>query len=250
MYSREGTYFGIAAEVPAETKVCLGQRMVLLRPDRERIHFRFLRYWLNSPILAGHVHGHRDGTVAERLNLPTIRGLPVPVPPFEEQKLIAHILGALDDKIELNHRMNETLEAMARALFKSWFVDFDPVRARAEGRAPEDMDNETAALFPSSFEDSELGKIPIGWKVSTIGDEVEIIKGGILRIIPAPARRPSARLRPTASKGRTARVAVRPWTCAATRSARDARLTTSPPTAAASSSARPSSWTWLATASR
>lgn len=104
-YSREGTYFGIAAEVPEHTRVCLGQRMVLIRPKPSVIDFRFLRYWLNSPIMASHTHGYRDGTVAERLNLPTIRALPVIVPPLFEQRAIAHILGTLDDKIELNRRM-------------------------------------------------------------------------------------------------------------------------------------------------
>ena len=86
------------------------------------------------------------------------------VPPPDEQRAIAHILGTLDDKIELNRRMNETLEAMARALFKSWFVDFDPVRAKAEGRDP-GLPKPIADLFPDSFEDSELGEIPKGWEV-------------------------------------------------------------------------------------
>jgi hypothetical protein len=81
-----------------------------------------------------------------------------------EQRAIAHILGTLDDKIELNRRMNETLEAMARALFKSWFVDFDPVRAKAEGRDP-GLPQPLADLFPDSFEDSELGEIPRGWEL-------------------------------------------------------------------------------------
>jgi len=123
LYSREGTYFGIAAEVPRNTRVCLGQRMVLIRPDKRQLDFGFLCRWLNSPIMAAHIHGYRDGTVAERLNLPTIRALPVLIPPLPEQRAIAHILGTLDDKIELNRRMNQTLEAMAQALFKSWFVD-------------------------------------------------------------------------------------------------------------------------------
>lgn len=123
LYSREGTYFGIAAEVPPDIRLCLGQRMVLLRPDSQKMNFRFLRYWLNSPVMSRHVHGFRDGTVAERLNLPTIRALPVVIPPLKEQHAIAHVLGTLDDKIELNRRMNGTLEAMAQALFKSWFID-------------------------------------------------------------------------------------------------------------------------------
>jgi type I restriction enzyme S subunit len=87
----------------------------------------------------------------------------ISLPPLSEQREIAGILGALDDKIELNRRMNATLEAMARALFQSWFVDFDPVHAKAEGRQPVGMDAETAALFPDSFEDSALGRIPKGW---------------------------------------------------------------------------------------
>ncbi len=135
--------------------------------------------------MASHIHGYRDGSVAERLNLPTIRALPVVVPPLHEQRAIAHILGTLDDKIELNRRLNETLEAMARALFKSWFVDFDPVRAKhalskvegAEGRpsassgqAFPGLPTSIAVLFPDSFEDSELGEIPKGWGVKKLSE--------------------------------------------------------------------------------
>jgi len=87
--------------------------------------------------------------------------------------MVTHILGSLDDKIELNRRMNETLEAMARAIFKSWFVDFDPVRAKATGRQPFGMDAETSALFPNSFEDSRIGKVPKGWKVANLGEVAE-----------------------------------------------------------------------------
>jgi type I restriction enzyme S subunit len=173
LYSREGTYFGIAAEVPELTRVCLGQRMVLIRPKTDILDFRFLRYWLNSPIMASHIHGYRDGSVAERLNLPTIRALPIVVPPLQEQRAISHILGTLDDKIELNRRMNESLEAMARALFKSWFADFDPVRAKTEGRNP-GLPKPLADLFPDSFEDSELGEIPKGWRLASLPDVIDV----------------------------------------------------------------------------
>ncbi len=91
----------------------------------------------------------------------------VPLPPLAEQRAIAHILGTLDDKIELNRRMSETLEAMARALFKSWFVDFDPVRAKAEGRDP-GLPKHLADLFPARLVDSELGEIPEGWEVGPL----------------------------------------------------------------------------------
>jgi type I restriction enzyme S subunit len=104
--------------------------------------------------------------------------LTVTIPPLPTQRAIAHILGTLDDKIELNRRMNATLEAMARALFKSWFVDFDPVRAKAAGRQPAGMDAETAALFPDGFQDSALGEVPRGWMAAPYDDVIEIISGG------------------------------------------------------------------------
>src|SRR5262249_52870297 len=123
--------------------------------------------------MATHVHGFRDGTVAERLNLPTIRALPVLLPPLCEQKAIANILGSLDDKIDLNRRMNGTLEGIAQALFKSWFVDFDPVRVLS-GQRQENPPFLTAqasrkAGFPNRFKDSELGAIPEGWLVGKVG---------------------------------------------------------------------------------
>ncbi len=174
LFSREGTYFGSAADVPSSVKVCLGQRMVLIRPHRELIDFRFLRFWLNSPVLALYVSGFRDGSVAERLNMPTIRALPVLVPPLPEQLRVSEILGLLDDKIDMNQRTSETLEAMARTLFKSWFVDFDPVYAKSEGRKPAGMDAETARLFPDVFDESEFGDIPSGWKLRSLPDVIEV----------------------------------------------------------------------------
>ena len=102
------------------------------------------------------------------------------MPSLAEQRAIAHILGTLDDKIELNRRMNETLEAMARALFKSWFVDFDPVRAKAEGRDP-GLPKPLADLFPDRFEDSELGEIPEGWRDGNFGDVTVEIRARLVR---------------------------------------------------------------------
>ncbi len=106
-------------------------------------------------------------------------------PTVDEQRTIAHILGTLDDKIELNHRMNETLDAIARAIFKSWFVDFDPVRAKASGESPDSicrrlgLTPDLLALFPDRFQDSELGEIPDGWKIGTLGDVAEHPRRGI-----------------------------------------------------------------------
>lgn len=119
------------------------------------------------------------GSGVPTLNRNHIHPLPVSVPSScSEQHAIAHILSTLDDKIELNQQMNRNLEASAQAIFKSWFVDFDPVRAKMEGRQPSGMDIETAALFPDSFEDSPLGKIPKGWRVASIGESVRVVGGG------------------------------------------------------------------------
>ena len=102
--------------------------------------------------------------------------LTIPVPSIGEQRAISHILGTLDDKIEMNRRMNETLEAMARALFKSWFVNFEPVRAKMKGRDT-GLSTDIANLFPGQLIDSEIGEIPEGWEVSEIGKEVNAVGG-------------------------------------------------------------------------
>jgi type I restriction enzyme S subunit len=123
---------------------------------------RFIMYSIQAPQSQAYLRNVCNTTVQATLNLGDLKGLPLSIPDIKEQKAIAHILGTLDDKIELNRKTNETLEAMAKALFKSWFVDFDPVRAKAEGR-PTGLPPEISDLFPDSFEDSELGEIPTGW---------------------------------------------------------------------------------------
>lgn len=110
---------------------------------------------------------------------PVFRSMLIPVPPFNEQRNIATFLASLDERITLLRETNATLEAIAQALFKSWFVDFDPVRAKMEGRTPEGMDEATAALFPDGFETSELGEVPRGWRVGTIGDFAQLKKGSV-----------------------------------------------------------------------
>ncbi len=133
---------------------------------------RFCYFFLKSLDLAQ----FNAGSGVPTLNRNHIHPLPVRVPPLPEQRAIAHILGTLDDKIELNRRMNETLEEMARALFKSWFVDFDPVRAKMEGRdtgLPPNVD----ALFPDRLVDSEVGEIPEGWEPRTLGECFDLTMG-------------------------------------------------------------------------
>ena len=120
------------------------------------------------------VAGQTD--MAEYVSLTDQQRMHITLPSHDEQRAIAHILGTLDDKIELNRRMNETLKAMARAIFKSWFVDFYPVRAKSEGRDP-GLPKNIADLFPDRFEDCELGEIPAGWNVVVL-EELATIQGG------------------------------------------------------------------------
>ncbi len=139
-----------------------------LRPDIADSAFYF--YFFQSP------RGRQTmESIVEQVAAAGIRGrdlarLEVPHPSLTQQRAISAVLGALDDKIELNRRMNATLEAAARALFQSWFVDFDPVRAKLDGRPPPNLDPATAALFPASFQNSSLGPIPQGWEEGTLGD--------------------------------------------------------------------------------
>jgi type I restriction enzyme S subunit len=124
--------------------------------------------------------GHGTG----RLNMDTLLNLPISIPPLKEQQAIAAVLGALDDKIDLNRRMCRTLESMAKALFKSWFVDFDPVRAKAEGRQPQGMKSEIADLFPSGFQDSEFGEIPEGWSAVSLTEAGNFLNGLVMQKYP------------------------------------------------------------------
>jgi type I restriction enzyme S subunit len=165
---------------PGVVPARVNQHVAIIRPDAERLDPRFLRYVLVSPRMQARLLSWAGaGGTRNALTKAMIESLEVLAPEdIGEQRAIAHILGTLDDKIELNRRMSETLEAMARALFKSWFVDFDPVRAKAEGRDP-GLPKALADLFPDSFEDSELGEIPKGWEVGTLGDVAEHPRRGV-----------------------------------------------------------------------
>jgi type I restriction enzyme, S subunit len=160
-----------------------------------QVHYSEVDYWPHNTILyvtdfkgndplftyyrlkAIDFSGYNSGSAQPSLNRNHLYQIPLRVPQPTEQHAIARVLRNLDDKIELNRRMNATLEAMAQALFRSWFVDFDPVRAKAEGRVPEGMDAATAALFPDRFDDSQLGPIPTGWKAESLSELVDVIKG-------------------------------------------------------------------------
>ena len=147
--------------------------------NKSEVEGRWLYYYLHSPDALQRIHELSRGTTQQYIPLGALREFPVLAPvDRDEMKAIAHILSTLDDKIELNRKMSETLEAMARALFKSWFVDFDPVRAKAEGR-DSGLPARISALFPDSFEDSEIGEIPFGWSIGKFGDVAENPRRGV-----------------------------------------------------------------------
>jgi type I restriction enzyme, S subunit len=160
-----------------DVPICIARRPMTFNQDIKALRPKggvsgdFLPYLLlgNKQRLLGLVDlaGHGTG----RLNTDELKSFDVRIPPLRDQQAVTHILGTLDNKIELNRRMNETLEAMASALFKSWFVNFDLVRAKAEGSDP-GLPKSAADLFPDSFEDSELGDIPKGWSVDSVGDHL------------------------------------------------------------------------------
>src|SRR5207245_5310019 len=143
----------------------------IIRPDPTVLWPRFLRYFLASPAMQAEMLSLAGaGATRNALTKGMIESFEVPAPlDVNEQRAIAHILGTLDDKIELNRRMTETLEAIARALFNSWFVDFDPVRAKAEGRDT-GLPKYLADRFPDSFEESELVELPKGCGAGQVGD--------------------------------------------------------------------------------
>lgn len=181
--------------VPSNLKCCLGQRMVLIRPQEQIVDSKYLLFAFQGPNLKHQISWNEGtGTTVSNIRIPNIKGFRFNLPPLKEQKRIAHILGTLDDKIELNRKMNETLEAMAQALFKSWFVDFDPVidnALTAGNPIPESLqkkaDKRKGAekgkfnhLFPSSFTFNEaLNKwIPEGWEVKSL-DQIANYQNGL-----------------------------------------------------------------------
>lgn len=158
---------GEVIQLDEETaQFALGQRIVCLRGKANKLDNTFLRYLLASPTQQAILAGYATGTTVLGISQKALRSVPITFPIFREQQLIGELLGALDDKIELNRRMNESLEAMARAIFKDWFVDFGPTRAKMEGRAPY-LAPDIWSLFPDRLDDD--GK-PEGWGFGTLGD--------------------------------------------------------------------------------
>lgn len=158
---------------------------VVLRAKPEKLDQRFLYFTVFDKAFTAYLESKAEGSAYPAVNPSVFDVAPINIPPLHEQKEIAEILSALDDKIEMNNKMNETLEATAQALFKSWFVDFDPVRAKMEGRKPECLSEDLAASFPDTLIDSPLGQIPHGWEVKSLDEIAHFLNGLALQKYPA-----------------------------------------------------------------
>lgn len=177
VFSRRGDVTRNALVEPHQVGWLCGTGCLKVRLGDESIaNAKFISYCLRLPETKDWLIRHAVGATMPNLNTSILSAVPVFLPPLKVQKEITEVLGSIDDRITLLRETNTTLEAIAQALFKSWFVDFDPVHAKQQGRTPEGMDAQTAALFPDSFEESELGMVPKGWRVGTLGDIAQTIK--------------------------------------------------------------------------
>lgn len=177
VFSRVGSVDRRALVRETENGWLFSGRCLRVRPNRSRLDPGYLSYFFGLPTFKDYINRIAVGATMPSLNTKILGDVPIYFPSLNEQHAIAHILGTLDDKIELNRQMNQTLEAIARAIFKSWFVDFDPVWAKINGEQPYGMDAETAALFSAAFTDSSLGPIPEGWNVASLGQIANLRNG-------------------------------------------------------------------------
>jgi type I restriction enzyme S subunit len=178
----DGITFGRACIAPRSVlPACVNQHVTIIRANKKICAPGYLLSYLTHPSIKRYIDSFNAGGSRRAITKGHIESFVVPLPPLAEQHAIAHILGTLDDKIELNRRMSETLEEMARALFKSWFVDFDPVHVKADGRRPKGMTSEVAKLFPSEFEGDEPNQIPAGWETRSLYDSAKYTNGAAYR---------------------------------------------------------------------
>ena len=183
VFSRVGSVDRRALVREIEDGWLFSGRCLRVRPDAAKVIPAYLSYFFGLPAFQEHIRSIAVGATMPSLNTGILSAVPILVPPFPEQQAIAQVLGTLDDKIELNRRVNETLEEMARVLFKSWFVNFEPVRAKMEGRwrrgeSFPGFPAEHYDLFPDRLMDSTLGEIPKDWEVGSLDDAIELFSGG------------------------------------------------------------------------
>lgn len=158
--------------------IVLGQRIFCLRANPEILYSRYLYAYMNTLAFQAEIVGRATGSSVSGLRQTEVLKLNIKVPPMAVQKFIGDTLYNLNKKAEVNEHTNQTLEEMAQAIFKSWFVDFDPVKAKMNGEQPEGMDEATASLFPEKLVESELGLIPEGWEVSALSELIKLTGGG------------------------------------------------------------------------
>jgi type I restriction enzyme S subunit len=188
LLSHNATIGRVAVVPQHKGRLLVGTSLTYFRLNPQKLLPRYLAVYFAGADFQNQLVAVMSHSTRNQVPVTAQRKLNVVVPPLAKQKAIAAVLGALEDKIELNRRMNATLEAMARALFQSWFVDFDPVRAKLDGRPPAALDPATAALFPEHLEDSTIGKKPIGWEVTALDNVLAVLetggrpKGGVSRI--------------------------------------------------------------------
>lgn len=168
---------GAASVIPEWLSEANCSDLVIIRPGPE-LNPHWLAYYINT-VAASHVSAHLVGAVQQHFNVQSAKMIPLPDPMLsrKQQDSIAQKLRLIDRKIELNIVVNRTLESMAKAIFREWFINFGPVKAKAEGKKPFGIDDKTAALFPDSFEESEFGLIPSGWKVGQLRDICSVVGG-------------------------------------------------------------------------
>lgn len=178
VFSRRGDVTKNALISSNEAGWLCGTGCLKVRIGPEKIaNAKFISYCLRHPEIKNWLIRHAVGATMPNLNTGILSAVPINLPPLSLQTDIAAILGTLDDRIALLQESNDTLETIAKSLFKSWFVDFGPVREKMEGLQPKGIDPETAALFPAAFEESEIGLIPKGWNLTSVGDVAEVVKG-------------------------------------------------------------------------
>jgi type I restriction enzyme S subunit len=181
VYSRRGDVERRALVRSTEDGWLCGTGCLRVRVGDGVLHPSFTAYYLGHPEVRNWIVRHAVGATMPNLNTAILSALPVVIPPMEEQKRINVLLDALEDKIELNRRMNETVDLIIRNIFRSWFVDFDPVRVKGEVRSPLDTSRDFGTLFPTRFVITEAGKIPYGWEIRAIGDLTTVLGGGTPR---------------------------------------------------------------------
>jgi len=176
----DGITFGRACRVDHRVlPACVNQHVSIVRVDASIAHPGYILSYLTHPQIKQYIESFNAGGSRRAITKGHIESFEIPLPPLAQQNRIADILTAFDDKIELNQRLTNTLEAIARTQFKRWFIDFDLVRSNAAGPKPRGLGSATAKVFPNQFENSELGPIPAGWRVGAIAEVAENIRRSV-----------------------------------------------------------------------